>query len=253
MAPDMPDKDKLPRHVAIIMDGNGRWAQARGMTRTEGHRAAAESVRSVLRTSRELDIPFLTVFAFSSENWGRPKKEVNFLMRLMDRFIKSEIEEIAENGIKLKVIGDLDRVPAGQRKQVLWAIDRTAQNRDLLFTVALSYGGRQEILRAAQAVGRACRDGELDPDTLTDEDFAARLYTAGIPDPDLLIRTSGELRISNFLLWQLAYTELYFTPTYWPDFRKEEYLRILTEYQNRDRRYGRIQEQEPKAKKSKKR
>jgi undecaprenyl diphosphate synthase len=245
MTAETLDKNKLPRHVAIIMDGNGRWAQARGLTRTEGHRAGAESVRSILRASRELGIGYLTVFAFSSENWGRPKKEVDFLMRLMNRYIKSEIKEIEENGIRLNVIGDLDRVPRVQRTLVLDAIKQTAHNQDMVFTVALSYGGRQEILRAARDVGRACQEGRLDPESLTEEAFARHLYTDGLPDPDLLIRTSGEQRISNFLLWQLAYAELYFTPTYWPAFRKEEYLRILMDFQERDRRFGLLREQDP--------
>ena len=248
MTAETLDKNKLPRHVAIIMDGNGRWAQARGLTRTEGHRAGAESVRSILRASRELGIGYLTVFAFSSENWGRPKKEVDFLMRLMNRYIKSEIKEIAENGIRLNVIGDLDRMPRVQRTLVFDAIKRTAHNQDMVFTVALSYGGRQEILSAARDVGRACQEGRLDPEALTEEAFARRLYTDGLPDPDLLIRTSGEQRISNFLLWQLAYAELYFTPTYWPDFRKEEYLRILMDFQGRDRRFGLLREQDPSPK-----
>ncbi len=232
-----------PRHVAIIMDGNGRWAKKRLLNRVKGHEKGAETVRMVVRATRELGIGHLTLYAFSTENWQRPAAEVSALMTLLKRFLLSERSEMLDNGIRLSAIGDLSRLPA----EVMATLDEirgvTAQNTGMVLHLALSYGGREEILAAARALAADAASGRLDPGRVTGEDFAARLYTAGTPDPDLLIRTSGEMRISNFLLWQSAYTELFFTPTLWPDFSKEEYHSILNDYAARERRFGKTGDQ----------
>jgi len=237
------DKKKLPRHVAIIMDGNGRWAEARGLSRIEGHRAGAKPVRAVTETCRELGIGYLTLFAFSAENWERPKAEVEALMKLLNRYLKRELNEMLKNGIRLNIIGDLSRMPRTLRKLIHEALEKTAGNKKMVLSLALSYGGRQDILQAVKTVGRECRAGSLRPEELSEEIFSNFLFTAGLPDPDLLIRTSGEFRLSNFLLWQLAYAEFYFTPTLWPDFKKEELINILKAFQQRERRFGRTKAQ----------
>jgi len=236
------DKNRLPRHLAIIMDGSGRWAKARGLKRGEGHKAAAESVRAVTRACRELGIEALTLFAFSSENWGRPRLEVQLLMGLFNRYLKSELNEMLENGIRLNTIGDLDRLPRATRKLFLETMEKTASNRDMVLNLALSYGGRQDVVEAAKAVARQCLSGEMRPEEVTEDLFNGFMSTADLPELDLLIRTSGEYRLSNFMLWQSAYTELFFTPTLFPDFREEELYRIVADYQKRERRFGKISE-----------
>jgi len=235
---DPPEKNRLPRHVAIIMDGNGRWAEARGLHRTRGHETAAESVRAITRISREMGIQALTLFAFSSENWSRPKLEVDTLMRLLNRYIRSEIEELHRNGIRFRVIGDTKRLPKSLQKLIREAMKQTGNNTDMILSVALNYGGRQDIVQAVKAIAGRCLAGEINPDDIDEKIVDGFLYTSGLPEPDLLIRTGREYRISNFLLWQLAYAELYFTDTMFPDFREKEYLEVLKDFQNRERRFG---------------
>ena len=237
------DPTRLPRHVAIIMDGNGRWARRRLLPRIEGHRQGAKSVRRAIEFCGDTGIKILTLYAFSTENWQRPKREVSGLMRLLSEFIDSELDELHENDVKLSTIGDLDRIPAAMEAKIKAAKSRTADNKSLILNIALSYGGRQDIVRAAKGLARALKSGTVDEDSVTEEVFGRYLYTAGLPDPDLLIRTGGELRISNFLLWQTAYTELYFTPVLWPDFGKEDFLRAIEEYRSRQRRFGMTSEQ----------
>jgi undecaprenyl diphosphate synthase len=231
-------KEKLPHHLAIIMDGNGRWAARRSLDRMAGHQKGAESVRAVVRASREIGIPYLTLFAFSSENWSRPREEVEALMILLKNYLESELQEMLDNNIRLRAIGDLPRLP----KEVLTTLDqsvgKTAAATGMILTLALSYGGRDDILQAVRRMMSQCQDGKLAPGEIDETLFAQSLWTCGLPDPDLLIRTSGEMRISNFFLWQLAYTEIYVTSTLWPDFGKEEFIQALLSYQNRERRFG---------------
>jgi undecaprenyl diphosphate synthase len=232
---------KLPRHVAVIMDGNGRWARQRKLPRIEGHRAGVRAVRGTVTACRELGIQYLTLYAFSVENWERPKAEVTALMRLLRRYLDAEIEEMRKYGIRLRVIGDHSRLSPAVNKVLDKAIQDTAGGSELILSLALSYGGRDEILRAVRKIGRAAAAGEFSPDELTEERFAEYLDTHGIPDPDLLIRTSGEQRVSNFLLWQIAYAELHVTPVLWPDFTKDDLLKALEEYSRRDRRFGGVE------------
>jgi len=222
----------LPRHVAIIMDGNGRWAEQRGLPREEGHREGAESVREVTRTARRLGLEALTLYAFSAENWGRPEPEVEALMGLLAQFLEAEREEMMQNGIRLRAVGELERLPEPVRAKLAAVRAETAGNAGMTLTLALSYGGRQELVAAAQKAAAARGPA------LTAEDLEAALWTAGLPDPDLIVRTSGERRISNFLLWQCAYAELYFTETLWPDFRGRELCLAIADYQGRQRRFG---------------
>ncbi|MBZ0254388.1 MAG: isoprenyl transferase [Candidatus Methylomirabilis sp.] len=229
--------DKLPRHVAIIMDGNGRWAQKRMRNRVLGHRRGAASVREAVTTCRDLGIPFLTLYAFSQENWNRPKGEVEALMRLLERYLTDELPEMMERDIRMRAIGRLDELPAFVLDKLRETAEKTKDHRALTVTIALSYGGRQEILDAATALLERARRGELDL-PLTEETFSEHLYAPDAPDPDLLIRTGGEHRISNFLLWEAAYAELYFTDTLWPDFDRKEFEAALAEYQSRERRFG---------------
>jgi undecaprenyl diphosphate synthase len=228
--------DRLPQHVAIIMDGNGRWAGRRHLPRVEGHRAGIQSVREVLETSARLGLGVLTLYAFSVENWKRPATEVSTLMLLLRRYLRSELSTLLEHNIRFKVIGRIDGLAPEIRRELADAERRTASNTGLLFNIALNYGGRTEIVDAA----RAAMAAGISPDALDEEQFSQFLYTAGQPDPDLLIRTSGEMRISNFLLWQIAYAEIYVTETYWPDFRRHDLLEAIVAYQKRDRRYGGI-------------
>ncbi len=228
--------DRLPRHVAIIMDGNGRWAGRRHLPRVEGHRAGIASVREVLETSARLGLEVLTLYAFSVENWKRPAAEVGTLMALLKRYLRSELSTLLENDIRFNVIGRPDGLSPDVRAELDDAAARTASNGGLVFNIALNYGGRSEIVDAA----RAAMASGLAPEALDEDRFAGFLYTAGQPDPDLLIRTSGEMRISNFLLWQIAYAEIYVTETYWPDFRRQDLLEAIVAYQKRDRRYGGI-------------
>ncbi len=232
------DPKKLPKHVAIIMDGNGRWAKKQGMTRVMGHQKGAEAVRGVVRTSREIGIQWLTLYAFSEENWKRPKTEIMALMKLLKRFLKSELEEMLENGIQLRTIGRTARLPDDTRKVLLDTIKKTAPNRDMVLTLALSYGGRQEILDTILKISRKIESGSITSSDISEKLVSDLLYSEDMPDPDLLIRTSGESRISNFLLWQIAYSEIYVTTTLWPDFNKNEYLEAILDFQKRERRFG---------------
>jgi undecaprenyl diphosphate synthase len=232
------DHARLPRHVAIVMDGNGRWAQRRGLSRNEGHRRGKDSVRAIVESARELGIPYLSLFAFSSENWTRPSTEVNFLMNLLRRYLLTETKRLMKRDIKVVAVGDLERLPAPVREALAHAVEVTGQNRAMTLAIALSYGGRQDIVRAAQKIARAAAAGELNPDAVDEQVLASALYTGELPDPDLWIRTSGEIRISNCFLFQLAYAELYFTETLWPDFREREFLAALAAYQARERRFG---------------
>jgi len=236
----MPDIDpqRLPNHVAVIMDGNGRWAKKRALNRIRGHEEGAESVRDIVRTSREIGISWLTLYAFSEENWKRPKREINALMRLLKRFLRDELDEMQENGIRFQTIGRTNKLPPDVQKLLYDTMEKTSMNKDMVLTLALSYGGRQEICDTIQKIFRGIESGGITSKEITEDLVAGSLYTAGMPDPDLLIRTSGEYRVSNFLLWQIAYAEIYITPTLWPDFRKEEYLLAIEEYQRRERRFG---------------
>lgn len=233
----------LPRHVALIMDGNGRWAKRRGWNRVRGHEEGAESVRVVVRACRRLGIGWLTLYAFSQENWARPQAEVSALMKLLNRFLKKERAEMLERGIRLNTIGEIERLPKATRELLARTMADTAGGREMVLTLALSYGGRQELIRAARLLAAEAAAGRLAPEQIDEAALAARLYTAGMPDPDLLIRTSGEQRTSNFLPWQMAYTEFYFTETLWPDFREEELMAALHSYARRQRRFGRTSEQ----------
>jgi undecaprenyl diphosphate synthase len=230
--------DKIPLHVAIIMDGNGRWAISRGLPRLAGHRAGTENLRRIIRASVEFGVKYLTIYAFSTENWGRPPEEVHGLMRILEDVIDKELGELHKEGVQLRHIGRLERLDPKIQAKVLKAIDLTKENDHLVLNVAFNYGGRDEIVNAIQHM---IADGVL-ADEVTDELVSRYMYTAGVPDPDLIIRTSGELRVSNFLIWQAAYSEWYITPTYWPDFNKDEYHRALEAFTQRDRRYGGVTE-----------
>jgi undecaprenyl diphosphate synthase len=234
---------KLPRHVAIIMDGNGRWAQRQGLMRVRGHVAGMESVRVVTRLARNLGISYLTLFAFSEENWQRPPMEIRVLMALMRTYLRRELSEMRDNQIALKAIGNLKQLPDKVLRDLEQTIAATAEGAKMDLTLAVSYGGRSEILHAVQTLAQDLVAGRLKPEDIDAALFSRYLYTAGMPDPDLLIRTSGEYRLSNFLLWQSAYTELYVTETLWPDFRADEFLKALKSYQHRDRRFGLTKEQ----------
>jgi undecaprenyl diphosphate synthase len=229
-----------PKHVAIIMDGNGRWAKARGLPRTAGHRKGVEAVRRTVEAARELGVPYLTMFGFSSENWRRPEGEVFDLMQLRRFYLRSEIAELHKNGVRLRVIGDRSKLSGDIVTMIEKAEELTRGNTELNLIIALSYGSRQEIADAARQMVRDALEGRLRPEDVTEESFSARLLTRDIPDPDLLIRTSGEQRISNFLLWQSAYTELVFVDTLWPDFTKRDLEDAIREFNQRDRRYGAV-------------
>jgi len=230
--------DLLPRHIAIIMDGNGRWARKRSLNRIKGHREGAESVRDIVRACREIGIEVLTLYAFSTENWRRPQKEVSALMKLLKDFLKSELAEMMENDIRMNGLGDIERFPEDVLKVLKKVMGETRQNRGMRLNLALSYGGREEIVKATQKIAAEVKAGQLQPEQITEDLFANYLYTRGMPEPDLLIRTSGEMRISNFLLWQIAYAEIFVTPTLWPDFRRKELVQILLDYEKRERRFG---------------
>ncbi len=236
------DPQRLPTHVAIIMDGNGRWAKKRLLNRIQGHEKGAETVRTIVRTCREAGIAHLTLYAFSTENWQRPKVEVEALMMLLKRFLVEEQSELMENRIRLNAIGQIERLPESVRKQLHSTMHLTAENRKMTLHLALSYGGRSEIIRMVRTIAETTASGGIGGGDITEETVSRHLYTAGIPDPDLLIRTSGEMRISNFLLWQIAYAEIFVTDTLWPDFGREEFLDILQAYQKRERRFGRVKE-----------
>ena len=230
----------VPRHVAVIMDGNGRWARGRHMPRVFGHRSGMTAVREVIEGSVEAGVEFLSLFAFSRENWERPATEVAALMDLLVEYVGREAEELTAKGVQVRVLGDLSRLTPRAMAAVADVMQKTASNRRLVLNLFISYGARDEIVRAARALAREAASGTLDPDSISEEMLSARLYTADCPDPDLLIRTSGEQRISNFLLWQLAYSELYITTVLWPDFTRAELFQAIDEFQRRDRRYGRV-------------
>ncbi len=230
----------LPTHVAIIMDGNGRWAKRHGLPRVEGHRRGAESVKEVVRTAGELGIKYLTLYAFSVENWNRPKEEVDTLMNYLARYLKEAIGELTKANIRLQAIGQIWRLPEFVQEQLHKTIEALSKNNGLTLTLALSYSGRVEIVEAARSIARKVKEGVLDPEEINEHLFAQHLWTHNMPDPDLLIRTSGELRLSNFLLWQCSYTEFVVTPVLWPDFRKADFYAALEEYTRRQRRFGRV-------------
>jgi undecaprenyl diphosphate synthase len=232
------DLTRLPRHVAVIMDGNGRWAQRRGLSRIEGHRRGKDSVRAVVETARRLGIPYLSLFAFSTENWQRPPREVNALMALLRRYLRTEVKRLMKNEVQVRAIGDLERLPEAVRRELEDVVALTRANQRLVVGLCVSYGGREDILAAARRLAREVQTGALDPAAIDAPRFADALGTRGMPDPDLLIRTSGEMRISNFFLWQLAYTELYVTDTLWPDFREQAFVDALVHFQRRERRFG---------------
>ncbi|MFP4348883.1 MAG: isoprenyl transferase [Desulfococcaceae bacterium] len=234
------DPAGLPAHVAVIMDGNGRWAKKRMLNRIKGHEKGSDTVREIVRTAREVGVPILTLYAFSTENWNRPKAEVTALMALLTRFLKSERREMLDNNIRFNVIGEIERLPEKVQEAIQDTRAATQENDGMLLNLALSYGSRAEILRMTRAVAAKARAGEIDPNEISFQTVADHLYTRGMADPDLLIRTSGEHRISNFLLWQIAYAELFFTDTLWPDFGREEFIHILKEYQHRERRFGKV-------------
>ena len=228
--------EKIPKHVAMIMDGNGRWAVQRGLPRLAGHNAGTENLRRVIRATVEFGVKYLTIYAFSTENWGRPAEEVQGLMLILQNVIDRELGELHKEGVQLRHIGRLERLDPAIQKKVLQAIDLTKDNDRLILNVAFNYGGRDEIVNAIQKIIK----DNIPAEEVTDYLVNQYLFTAGVPDPDLIIRTSGELRVSNFLIWQAAYSEWYITPTFWPDFDKEEYRRALEDFANRDRRYGKV-------------
>jgi undecaprenyl diphosphate synthase len=236
------DINNLPRHIAVIMDGNGRWANRKGAARIFGHRNAIQAVKDVTEGCGELGIKYLTLYAFSTENWGRPKEEVDGLMELLVNTLKKEINSLHENQVRLQTIGDIGHLPVACQDNLKDAIEATKENNGLTLILALSYSGRWEILEATKAILADVKTGKVDIATLDEKTFSSYLKTKGIPDPELLIRTSGEMRVSNFLLWQIAYTELYITKTLWPDFRREDLYEAICVYQTRDRRFGKVME-----------
>lgn len=231
---------RIPKHVAVIMDGNGRWARARGLPRYRGHAAGMSAVRETIEGAIEAGVDALTLFAFSQENWSRPEREVNALMLLLQRYVEKEQAELKRQGVEVKVYGDLDRLPAGPAKAIAAIQEHTSSGQVLRLNLMISYGARAELARAARLIARETEAGRLDPDDVDEDRFGSFLYTAGLPDPDLLIRTSGEMRISNFLLWQLAYTELYFSNVLWPDFDRERLFEAIEAFQRRERRFGKV-------------
>ncbi len=237
------NKDKLPRHIAIIMDGNGRWAEKRSLNRIAGHRTGIKKAKEVIRSCRELGIEVLTLYAFSTENWKRPQREIKALMALLKRFLRAEGKELIENNIRLNTIGNIVDLPKDVSQVLQEVMQKTKRNTGMVLNAALSYSGRDEIIRAVKNIIAHVQQGEMTTKQVNEEIFSQYLFTSGLPDPDLLIRTSGELRISNFLLWQMAYTEIYVTDILWPDFNKDNLIDAIADYQKRERRYGLIQQQ----------
>ncbi len=231
---------KLPRHVAVIMDGNGRWAKQRGLPRIEGHRRGAKTLKEMLRYCKKLGIETLTAYAFSTENWGRPQGEVNFLMTLFERLLQKELKEMEQEEVNLNFIGDLTPLPQSLQQEMRRSTERTKNNRGVFFNVAINYGSRHEMINACRAIAKKVQCGELAAEAISEDTIAQHLYTSASSDPDLLIRTSGEMRLSNFMLWQLAYTEIYVTDTLWPDFDGKQFDRALESFQQRDRRFGKV-------------
>ncbi|MGQ9557341.1 MAG: isoprenyl transferase [Desulfurispora sp.] len=236
------DMTGLPRHIAIIMDGNGRWARARGMPRTYGHRHGMDSLREAVRTSAELGIQVLTVYAFSTENWKRPQQEVDMLMSLLVEYIHKEIDELYANNVVVRAIGDISRLPASAQKALSYAFERSRANTGMVLNIALNYGGRSELVRAMRRIAEEVHRGRVQPGEIDECLVENNLFTAGQPDPDLLIRPAGDYRVSNFLLWQMAYSEFWFCPDFWPDFRRRHLLQAIYDYQRRDRRFGGLKE-----------
>ncbi|MTI82864.1 MAG: isoprenyl transferase [Firmicutes bacterium] len=232
------DHSGLPCHIAIIMDGNGRWAMQKNMPRAEGHRAGVESLREIVRLCVELHIKVLTVYAFSSENWKRPQEEVNVLMDLLVEYLYNEMRELHENNVRINPIGRIDRLPESAGMALQAAVNKTSGNKGLVLNIALNYGGRLELVDAARKIAKKVKEGKLDPESINEETLANHLYTVGLPDPDLLIRPAGDFRVSNFLLWQLAYTEFWLTSVMWPDFKKVTLLQAILDFQHRERRFG---------------
>jgi undecaprenyl diphosphate synthase len=233
-------KELLPQHVAVIMDGNGRWAKRQGLPRIMGHKAGVDALKDLLRCCKDWGIKALTAYAFSTENWKRPQEEVEFLMSLFQRVLRQELREMVEENVQIQFVGNLQALPKGLQEEISRSMTETKNNQSIKFTVATNYGGRQEILQACRGIAQKVKEGLLQPDDISEEVFEAHLYTAGVADPDLLIRTSGEMRLSNFLLWQMAYGEIYITDTLWPDFDRHEFHRALSAYQQRERRFGKI-------------
>lgn len=237
------DKTNIPRHIAVIMDGNGRWAKQQGQDRLFGHSSGVESVRATIKAAREFGIKFLTLYAFSTENWNRPKEEIEGLMNLLIQSIANEVDELHENGIRLITIGDESQLPIDCQESLNWAKEKTQQNTELTLILALNYSARWEIIRALKKIASEIENRTLSASDINEKTFENYLSTKDIPDPELLIRTSGENRISNFLLWQIAYTEFHFTNVFWPEFRREHFIEALFDYQNRERRFGLVSEQ----------
>lgn len=234
------NRANLPQHVAVIMDGNGRWAKQRGLPRIEGHRRGAAALKEMLRFCKDLGIKTLTAYAFSTENWSRPIGEVNFLMTLFEQLLRKELKEMEEEEVCINFIGDLNPLPQSLQQEMRRSMERTKENQGVFFNVAINYGSRKEMIQACRAIAQKVQQGELAANAIDEADITQHLYTAASPDPDLLIRTSGEMRLSNFLLWQLAYTEIYVTDTLWPDFNNQQFEQALKTFQQRDRRYGRV-------------
>jgi undecaprenyl diphosphate synthase len=233
-------RELLPQHVAVIMDGNGRWAKHQGLPRIMGHKRGVDALKDLLRCCQDWGIQALTAYAFSTENWKRPQEEVDFLMTLFQRVLRQELREMVEKNVQIKFVGNLQDLPRSLQQEISRSMEETKDNRGIRFSVATNYGGRQEILQACQAIAKQVQQGLLQPDEIDEQVFESHLYTAGITDPDLLIRTSGEMRLSNFLLWQMAYGEIYITDALWPDFDRAEFHRALCAYQQRERRFGKV-------------
>ncbi|MFQ5637341.1 MAG: isoprenyl transferase [bacterium] len=237
------ERGNIPKHIAIIMDGNGRWAHRKKLSRVDGHREGIHSVREIVRVGGELNLKYLTLYTFSTENWNRPRGEVSALMRLLLKTIRAEVNDLDKNNVRLQTIGRLEDLPAPARRAMKKAIERLQGNTGLVLNLALSYSSRKEITDSIQNIAVKIQSGELSPEEIDEDTVSEHLYTKDLPDPELLIRTSGEMRISNFLLWQLAYTEIYVTDVFWPDFRRFEFLKAIAAYQNRERRFGMVSEQ----------
>lgn len=237
---DVMSRSYLPAHIAIIMDGNGRWAKKRGLPRTIGHRQGVKAVKKVVRIAGEIGIKYLTLYTFSTENWKRPKQEISAIMRLLEETTREELSELLENNVRLIATGDIEKLPQTRRDVLVDAIEKTTKNTGLVLNLALNYSGRSEIIEAVREIAREVAAGRIEPETIDDQLFVRYLQTNGLPDPDLLIRTSGEMRISNFLLWQTSYTELYVTDVLWPDFTEDDFLRAILNFQNRERRFGKV-------------
>lgn len=234
------DQERLPRHVAVIMDGNGRWAKRKGLPRIMGHRQGVDALKDLLRCCKDWGIQALTAYAFSTENWGRPHEEVDFLMTLFERVLKRELQEMMQENVRIQFVGNLAALPRSLQAEIERSMTQTQHNPGIQFTVATNYGGRQEILQACRAIAIQVQQGHIQPDEIDEALFSRHLYTANVCDPDLLIRTSGEMRLSNFLLWQMAYAELYITDALWPDFDRAQFHKALSAYQQRDRRFGKV-------------